>query len=56
MNLILFIIVVLILLSMVIWAIQYVPNIPPTPKGLIIALVILLGVLLIAEKAGLIAL
>ena len=56
MSLIMTIIIVLILISMIIWAVQYIPNIPPTPKGLIIALVILLGVLLIAEKAGLVAL
>ena len=54
MSLIIFIIVVVILVSLVLWAVQYIPNIPPTPKGLICALVILAAAYLIAQKAGIV--
>lgn len=53
MSLVLLIIVVLILIALAVWAISLLTMIPATPRVLLQVLVILLGVYVIGQKAGL---
>jgi len=52
MNLILFAIIVVVLVALLVWALDYLP-LPAPFNGIIKFLVILLGVLAIAHRAGL---
>lgn len=51
MSLLIFAIAIIVLLALVIWAMTYVP-LPAVPKNLICALIILVGALVIAHRAG----
>jgi hypothetical protein len=53
MTLVIFIIVVLVVLALVLWAISYLPMIPANIKMLLNVLVILLAAVAVANKAGL---
>lgn len=53
MSLIMFVIVVLVIVALLIWAIQLFPLIQPPINQLLMVLVVLGGVALIAQKAGL---
>jgi hypothetical protein len=53
MSFIIFAILVILVIAMIIWGIGYLDMIPPPIRNVLMALVIVLGALLIAQKAGL---
>jgi hypothetical protein len=55
MSILVAVIIILVLVALGVWAVQNIPNLAETPKQLIIVLVIVLGILFIALKAGLLS-
>lgn len=53
MSLIIFAIVVILVIAMLIWGLSYLSILPDPPKQIIMCLIVVLGALLIAQKAGL---
>ena len=52
MDLLIFAIIVILVLSMIIWGLSYLTAIPAVPRQIIMALVIILGAVIIAQRAG----
>jgi len=52
MSIIVFAIIVVLILALLIWAISVIDVIPNPPKQILMALVIVLGAVLIAQRAG----
>ena len=53
MSIIIFAILVLLFICMVIWGLSYLTMIPAAPRQILMALVVILGAVLIAQRAGL---
>lgn len=52
MSIVIFVFLVIVLVALGVWAITLLTALPPTPRGLLQALVVLVGIYAIGQRAG----